>query len=74
MVRYELIKQLKQNNNFTQLVANGIVPISVSTWFEIYEVFLKECETNKKSVAVQSTADYFNFSNSYIYKIIEFME
>ena len=71
MNRYELLKEL---NNLTKLVASGIVPISISSWLQIYETFLLEKKVNDKPTAIQFTADYYNLSNSQIYKVISFME
>ena len=74
MNRYEMINQLKQCSNFTQLVASGIVSLSISTWLQIYETYLIELKTNEKSVAIQFTADYYNLSTRQIYKVLSFME
>ena len=73
MVRYEIITQLKECSNFTQLVASGIVPLSVSSWLQIYETYLGELKENEKSTSIQFTADYYNISIQMVYKIINFM-
>ncbi len=73
MVRYEIITQLKECSNFTQLVAYGIVPLSVSSWLQIYETYLGELKENEKSTSIQFTADYYNISIQMVYKIINFM-
>jgi hypothetical protein len=74
MNRYEILQQLKTCSNFTQLVASGIVSLSVSSWLQIYETYLIELKTNEKSVAIQFTADYYNLSTRQIYKVLSFME
>ena len=74
MTRYEILQQLKTCSNFTQLVASGIISISISGWLQIYETYLDELKAEEKPVAIQATADYYNLSNSQIYKVISFME
>jgi hypothetical protein len=73
MVRYKIIKELKEKTNFTQLVASGVVSLTIATWFQIYETYLSEIVKNENSIAVQFTADHYNVSNSQIYKIVSFM-
>ena len=74
MARYEILQQLKTCSNFTQLVASGIISISISGWLQIYETYLDELKANDKPTSIQFTADYYNLSNSQIYKVISFME
>ena len=74
MNRYEIITQLKTCSNFTQLVASGIVSLSISSWLQIYETYLNELKSNDKPTSIQFTADYYNLSNRQIYKVISFME
>jgi len=74
MNRYEIINQLRNCTNFTQLVASGIVSISIASWLQIYETYLFELKSNDKPTSIQFTADYYNLSNSQIYKVISFME
>lgn len=74
MNRYEIITQLKTCSNFTQLVASGIVSISIASWLQIYETYLTELKHNDKPTSIQFTADYYNLSNRQIYKVISFME
>ena len=71
--RYVLIKKIQFDNNLSNLVASGIISISIPTWLQIYETFLNEKKEYVKVVAIQNTADYYNLSNSQIYKIISFM-
>lgn len=71
--RYVLIKKMQSDNNLSNLVASGIISISIPTWLQIYETFLNEKKEYVKVVAIQNTADYYNLSNSQIYKIISFM-
>lgn len=71
--RYVLIKKMQSDNNLGNLVASGIISISIPTWLQIYETFLNEKKEYVKVVAIQNTADFYNLSNSQIYKIISFM-
>lgn len=71
MKRYELFKELP---NFTKLIASGIVPISMSVKLQVYEKYLEIAKTKKKSIAIKDTADYFDLSDSQIYKVVSFME
>jgi hypothetical protein len=72
--RYQIIKNIQKDNKFSELVACGIISISIPTWLQFYETFLDEKKTNDKSVAIQSTSDIYGISNSQMYKIIAFME
>lgn len=71
MERHQLLKQLP---NFTKLIASGIVPLSMSVRLQVYEKYLELLRTNKKAQAIKDTADYFNLSDSQIYKVVSFME
>ena len=71
MVRYELIKQQK---DFTSLVASGVIPLTISTWIKVYETFIGELKENPKPIAIQFTADYFNLTTKTVYKVVSFME
>lgn len=71
MVRYELLKEMR---NMHQLVGAGIVSISMVTKLQVYETYLELLKTSKKPQAIKDTADYYNFSDSQIYKVITFME
>lgn len=72
--RYIILKKLKETNQFNKLVSSGIIPLSVSTKLMIYETYLDQVLNNKKSVAVQFTADYYKVSVQYVYQLIVFME
>ena len=80
MNRYELILKCKKDNSFTNLVASGLISITVASWFDIYENFLREVkESRDKSkkqryVCVTNTVDMFKISERQVYKIISFME
>jgi len=71
MVNYNRIKNLPE---LTQLIANGIVRLSISVKLQVYETYLEEIKSNEKPVAIQYTADYYNLSVSQIYKVVSFME
>lgn len=71
MTRYDQIKELGET--FTNLVRRGFIQCSVLSWIEIYEDYLKECETNKKGVAAQYISDKYNCSLATVYNIINYM-
>lgn len=72
MNRYQLLKQIP---NTAQLIASGILPISMSVRLQVYERYLDLKRIEKKnSQAIQKTADYFDLSDVQVYKVVAFME
>ena len=47
--RYEFILKLKKQGVFVDLIASGLMSVSVAGWFDIYELYLKY--KNAKEVA-----------------------
>lgn len=72
--RYDLLLKLQAEGCLTSLVASGIIPVSVATWYEIYKHYLSELIENQKVLAIQFTADQYEISESNLYRIIRFME
>lgn len=72
--RYELIKAVKEQNLFNQMVYSGVISLNIATWFDVYERYLFLFTTNNKSNAVLHTADYFNLTDRTVYRIISYME
>lgn len=67
--RYEFILKLKKQGVFVDLIASGLMSVSVAGWFDIYELYLKY--KNAKEVA-----DILDnkISDRHVYRIIKFME
>jgi len=72
--RYELLAETKEKNVFNQLVYSGIISFTIATWFDIYERYLFETKSNKKSASILATSDYFGVSERNVYRIIDYME
>jgi hypothetical protein len=72
--RYELLSETKEKNVFNQLVYSGIISFTIATWFDIYERYLFETKSNKKSASILATAEYFKVSERNVYRIIDYME
>ena len=72
--RYEIIKRLKSEGLFTELVHSGIIGFNIVTRVTIYEEYLKQLDTNKKSIAIQRVATSMKVSESNLYLIIRYLE
>jgi len=74
---YKELKRLKDENRLAELVKCGVISVSVSNHFEIYESYLKELRSiylDKKSDALKNVAIKYNVSDKLIYYIIDKMK
>lgn len=73
--RFEVLNELDSGELLNACTAAGLLPVSVSANYQIYKAYLVlKNKPVKKSEAINITADKFNISKSYVYKIIGFME
>lgn len=69
---YEFLKSVDKNL-FLSLVNRGIVSVHIMDYMTIYESYLHELKSNKKSVAITYCADKYNCSEKTIQRIINVM-
>lgn len=72
MVNYEFLKDIDYSL-FLEYVKRGIIPVHIMDYITVYETFLNEVKTNKKSIAITFCADKYNCSENTIRNIINFM-
>jgi hypothetical protein len=72
MNNYKFLKEIKQDK-FLQFVQRGIIPIVIMDYITIYDTYLNELKSNKKSVCITYCADKFNVHENTIRNIIKFM-
>ena len=72
MVNYEFLKSIDYKL-FLEYVKRGIIPVHIMDYITVYETFLNEVKTNKKSIAITYCADKYNCSENTIRNIINFM-
>lgn len=72
MTNYDFLKSIEQKL-FLELVKRGIIPIHIMDYLLIYETYLNEIKTNKKSVCITFCSDKYNLSERTIRRVIEFM-
>jgi hypothetical protein len=72
MVNYEFLKSIDYKL-FLEYVKRGIIPVHIMDYITVYETFLNEVKTNKKSIAITFCADKYNCSENTIRNIINFM-
>lgn len=72
--RYEVLSKLKENKEFLTLIKKGIISLAVSTKLQVYEMYLQEKSNNQTSIAVLFTAEHFEITEGYVYKIIRYMQ
>lgn len=72
MVNYEFLKGIDYTL-FLEYVKRGIIPVHIMDYITVYETFLNEVKTNKKSIAITYCADKYNCSENTIRNIINFM-
>lgn len=72
--RYELLKKVKKENLFNQMVYSGIISLNIATWYDVYEKYIFFTGKNNKSKSILKTADYFNIAERTVYRIITYME
>ncbi len=72
MVNYDFLKSI-DSGLFLQMVRRGIVPVQIMDWLLIYETYIFQLKTQKKTVAITYCAEKYNFSETTIYRIIVYM-
>ena len=72
MTNYDFLKSIEQKL-FLELVKRGIIPIHIMDYLLIYETYLNEMQSNKKSVCITFCSDRFNVHENTIRNIIKFM-
>jgi len=72
MVNYDFLKSI-DNNLFLELVRRGVIPVHIMDYLTVYEAYLNELKSNKKSVAITYCADKYNCSERTIHNVINFM-
>jgi hypothetical protein len=72
MVNYEFLKSIDYKL-FLEYVKRGIIPVHIMDYITVYETYLNEVKTNKKSIAITYCADKYNCSENTIRNIINFM-
>jgi uncharacterized protein YneF (UPF0154 family) len=72
MTRYDIIKKL--DKDFLILINMGLLPVHFLPWKTIYETYLEDIKTNKKTVTYLYLSDYYNLSESQIRNIVRFMK
>jgi hypothetical protein len=72
MVNYDFLKAIPQRH-FLEMVRRGIIHVKVMDWLVVYEFYLNELKSNKKSVSVTYTSEKYNCSEKTILRIINFM-
>ena len=69
--RYETINSI--GDEFMKLVRIGLIPIHLTTYKVVYEVYKKQLETEKPYQAVKNTAIEYDLQLRQVYRIIEYM-
>lgn len=72
MNNYIFIKSINEKL-YLELVKRGVIPIHIMDYVLIYETYLKELESNKKSVCITYCSDKFNVHENTIRNVIKFM-
>lgn len=72
MNNYNFIKSINEKL-YLELIKRGIIPIHIMDYVLIYETFLKELESNKKSVCITYCSDRYNLTERTIRNVIKFM-
>ena len=73
MVNYDYLKEIGFES-FIEMVNRGIIPVHIMDYLTIYDTYLHEKISNKKSVAITYCSDKYNCSENTIRNIINFME
>jgi len=69
--RYQAIKEIQ---NLKQLIAFGIVPISILEWVVMYEYYLDERKSLGKMQSYSNTAENYRVHEDTIRKLVYWME
>lgn len=72
MVNYEFLKSTDYKI-FLEYVKRGIIPVHIMDYLTVYETYLSEVKTNKKSIAITYCAEKYNCSERTIHNVINFM-
>jgi hypothetical protein len=72
MVNYNFLKSIPQSQ-FLEMVKRGIIHVKIMDWLVVYEFYLNELKSNKKSVAITTTSEKYNCSERTIHYLINFM-
>ena len=72
MTNYTFLKSIEEKL-FLELVKRGIIPIHIMDYLLIYETYLKELQSNIKSICISYCSDKFNVHENTIRNIIKFM-
>jgi len=72
MVNYEFLKATDYKL-FLEYVKRGIISVHIMDYLTVYETYLNEIKTNKKSIAITYCAEKYNCSERTIHNVINFM-
>jgi hypothetical protein len=72
MVNYEFLKATDYKL-FLEYVKRGIISVHIMDYLTVYETYLHELKTNKKSIAITYCAEKYNCSERTIHNVINFM-
>jgi hypothetical protein len=72
MVNYEFLKATDYKL-FLEYVKRGIISVHIMDYLTVYETYLHEIKTNKKSIAITYCAEKYNCSERTIHNVINFM-
>jgi hypothetical protein len=72
MVNYEFLKSTDYKL-FLEYVKRGIISVHIMDYLTVYETYLNEIKTNKKSIAITYCAEKYNCSERTIHNVINFM-
>lgn len=72
MVNYEFLKSTDYKL-FLEYVKRGIISVHIMDYLTVYETYLHEIKTNKKSIAITYCAEKYNCSERTIHNVINFM-
>lgn len=71
-MNYEFLKSTDYKI-FLEYVKRGIIPVHIMDYLTVYETYLSEVKTNKKSIAITYCAEKYNCSERTIHNVINFM-
>tara|TARA_R110002020_G_scaffold108595_2_gene251637 strand:- start:78 stop:296 length:219 start_codon:yes stop_codon:yes gene_type:complete len=67
---YEIIKELKEKDLFSKCLQTGLISVSFSRYYDIYEFYIAEIKTTTKMTALVNTSEKFNVGERSVYNII----
>ena len=70
---YALLKELEENKYLSILLRNGIVPISILNKKTVYETFILNTDSFKKTESVKITSSIHEVSEDFVWRSIRKM-